>query len=208
MLKLKLQNLGHLMQRADSFERARCWQRLKAEGKRDDIGWDGWMDMGLSIFTGLLWGNWPKPMEKKPPCALMAKTKGQYVVVVQSLSCVWLFVTPWTAACQASLSFAISQNFLKKFSHQVDDIIQLSHPLSPSLDKWVTEEVWDTRLAPKLDVDCGIFIFTGKYVYFIRPNIWIAWTLPSVLDNIHHWTRGQSWMIPAVQVAIGLSIPS
>ena len=30
------------------------------------------------------------------------------VVVVQSLSCVQLFVTPWTAACQASLSFTIS----------------------------------------------------------------------------------------------------
>ena len=29
-------------------------------------------------------------------------------VVVQSLSHVWLFVTPWTAACQASLSFTIS----------------------------------------------------------------------------------------------------
>jgi len=27
-----------------------------------------------------------------------------FVVVVQSLSCVWLFPTPWTAACQASLS--------------------------------------------------------------------------------------------------------
>ena len=35
------------------------------------------------------------------------------VVVVQLLSCVWLFVTPWTAANQASLSFAISQNLLK-----------------------------------------------------------------------------------------------
>ena len=31
------------------------------------------------------------------------------VVTVQSLSCVWLFVTPWTAAYQASLSFTISQ---------------------------------------------------------------------------------------------------
>ena len=30
--------------------------------------------------------------------------------VVQSLSCVWLFVTPWTAARQASLSFTISQS--------------------------------------------------------------------------------------------------
>jgi len=28
--------------------------------------------------------------------------------VVQLLSCVRLFVTPWTAACQASLSFTIS----------------------------------------------------------------------------------------------------
>ena len=31
------------------------------------------------------------------------------VVVVQMLSHVQLFVTPWTAACQASLSFIISQ---------------------------------------------------------------------------------------------------
>ena len=31
------------------------------------------------------------------------------VVVVQSLSRVLLFVTPWTAACQASLSFIISE---------------------------------------------------------------------------------------------------
>ena len=31
-----------------------------------------------------------------------------FVAVVQSLSCVWLFVTPWTAAHQASLSFTIS----------------------------------------------------------------------------------------------------
>ena len=34
-------------------------------------------------------------------------------VVVQSLSRVWLFVTPWTAAYQASLSFTISQSLLK-----------------------------------------------------------------------------------------------
>ena len=34
-------------------------------------------------------------------------------VVVQSLSCVWLFATPWTAAHQASLSFTISWTLLK-----------------------------------------------------------------------------------------------
>ena len=33
--------------------------------------------------------------------------------VVQSLSSVWLFATPWTAACQAFLSFTVSQSLLK-----------------------------------------------------------------------------------------------
>ena len=37
-------------------------------------------------------------------------------VVVQSLSHVWLFATSWTAAHQASLSFIISQSFLKLMS--------------------------------------------------------------------------------------------
>ena len=35
------------------------------------------------------------------------------VVVVQSLSHVRLFATPWTAARQASLSFTISQSLFK-----------------------------------------------------------------------------------------------
>ena len=35
------------------------------------------------------------------------------VVVVQLLSHVWLFAKPWTAACQASLSFTVSWNLLK-----------------------------------------------------------------------------------------------
>ena len=35
------------------------------------------------------------------------------IVVVQSLSSVRLFATPWTAAWQASLSFTISQSLLK-----------------------------------------------------------------------------------------------
>ena len=35
------------------------------------------------------------------------------VVIVQWLSYVQLFATPWTAACQASLSFTISQSLLK-----------------------------------------------------------------------------------------------
>ena len=40
-------------------------------------------------------------------------TKTCVVVAVQSLSCVWLFLTPWTAGHQASLSLTISQSFPK-----------------------------------------------------------------------------------------------
>ena len=37
MLKLKPQYFGHLMQRADSFEKT-CWERLRAGGEGDDRG--------------------------------------------------------------------------------------------------------------------------------------------------------------------------
>ena len=37
-------------------------------------------------------------------------------VVVQLLSCVRLFAAPWTAACQASPSFTVSQSLLKSMS--------------------------------------------------------------------------------------------
>ena len=40
MLKLKLQNFGHLMRRVDSLEKTLM---LGAGGERDDRGWDGWM---------------------------------------------------------------------------------------------------------------------------------------------------------------------
>ena len=53
-------------------------------------------------------------------------------VVFQSLSCVRLFVTPWTAACQASLSFTISQSLLRFMSIQsvmLSNHLILCHPL-------------------------------------------------------------------------------
>ena len=52
-------------------------------------------------------------------------------VVVQSLSHVWLFVAPGTAACQSSLSFTISLEFAQTHVHWVGDAIQPSHPLPP-----------------------------------------------------------------------------
>ena len=49
-----------------------------------------------------------------------------------SLSYVQLFATPWTAACQASLSFTISQSFLKLMSIELmmtSTHLILCHPL-------------------------------------------------------------------------------
>ena len=43
MLKLKLQYFGHLMRRADSFEKSLVLERLRVGGEGDDRGWEGWM---------------------------------------------------------------------------------------------------------------------------------------------------------------------
>jgi len=48
------------------------------------------------------------------------------------LSCVWLFVTPWTAACQVSPSFTISQSLPKLMSIELvipSNHLNLCHPL-------------------------------------------------------------------------------
>ena len=56
---------------------------------------------------------------------------GRLFVVAQSFSCVRIFVTPWTAARLASLSFTISQRYVSSTQvHWVGDAIQTSHPLS------------------------------------------------------------------------------
>ena len=55
------------------------------------------------------------------------------MLVVQSPSCVWLFSTPWTAACQASLSLTYHlPKFAQVHIHGIGDAIQTSHPLTPS----------------------------------------------------------------------------
>ena len=58
--------------------------------------------------------------------------------VVLLLSCFWFFETPWTAACQASLSFTITQRLLKLISIQSvmpsnDLILCRPLPLLPSI---------------------------------------------------------------------------
>ena len=73
---------------------------------------------------------------------------------VQSLSCVWLFVTPWIAACQASLSITNSQSSLKLMS--IESVMPSSHlilcrpllllpPTSPSIRVFSSESTLRIR---------------------------------------------------------------
>ena len=52
-------------------------------------------------------------------------------ISVQSLSCVRLFVTPRTAAQQASLTIIQHLQFTQIHLHQVSDVTQSFHPLLP-----------------------------------------------------------------------------
>ena len=59
-----------------------------------------------SYITGFPWNTPNSSLEKDLHYQI------RLVVVVQSLSYVWLFLTRWTAVCQASLSFTISLSLL------------------------------------------------------------------------------------------------
>ena len=78
---------------------------------------------------------------------------------IQSLSHVRLFATPWTAACQASLSITSSQNLLKLMSIELmmpSNHLILCHPL----------------LLPPL-IFPSIRVFPNESVLFIRwPKYW------------------------------------
>ena len=50
MLKLKLQYFGHLMWRADSFEKTLMLGKIEGRRRRDNRGWDGWM-VSLTQWT-------------------------------------------------------------------------------------------------------------------------------------------------------------
>ena len=98
----------------------------------------------------------------KRPGFLYDSTYGRYlvkiIVVVQSLSHVGFFATPWTAACQASLPFTISQSLLKLMSIES---VMLSNRLifSPLL------------LLPS--VFPSISVFSNESVLHIRgPKYW------------------------------------
>ena len=81
------------------------------------------------------------------------------IVVVQSLSCVRLFVTPWTAARQASLCITNSQNLLKLMS--IESVMPSNHLI-----------LCCPLLLPS-SIFPNIRVFTNESILCIRwPNYW------------------------------------
>ena len=71
------------------------------------VGWGGRWEEGLRGKGYMYTYGW---------FMLMYGRSHYNIVIVQLLSPVWFFSIPWTAACQASLSFTNSQRLLKLMS--------------------------------------------------------------------------------------------
>ena len=99
-------------------------------------------------------------------CLRTAKRKLSQQVVVQLLRCVWLFVTPWTAAQQASLSITNSWSLFRLMSIEsvmLSNHLILCHPL---------------LLLPSIFP--SIRVFSNKLIFHIRwPKYWSFSISPS-----------------------------
>ena len=81
-----------------------------------------------------------------------------YISSVQSISCIWLFATPWTAAPQASLSITNSWNLFKLMS--IESVMPSNHFILCPL------------LLPPL-IFPSIKVFSNESVLCIRwPKYW------------------------------------
>ena len=112
-------------------------------------------------------------------------------VVVQSLSCIQLFVTPWTAACQASLSITNSQSLLNLMS--IESVMPSNHlifcwpllllpSILPSIRICSNESVlsmrWPKYWSFSFSISPSNEIFRTDFLYD-----WLVWSPCSLRDS-------------------------
>ena len=122
-------------------------------------------------WSNRIWSNY-KGLKKNPP---------KLFSPVQSLSHIQLFVTPWTTACQASLSITNSQSLLKLMSIESvmpSNHLFLCHPLllllsiSPSIRVLSNESVLRLRWPKYWSFSFNINL-SNEYNWF--PLGWTGW---------------------------------
>ena len=104
---------------------------------------------------------------------------------VQLLSCVQLFVTPWTAACQASLSTINSRSLLKLMyikSVMPSNHLMLCHPLLLSPSIFLSIRNWDSFQMSQFFTSGGQSIEVSASASVLPMNIqdssplgWTCW---------------------------------
>ena len=106
------------------------------------------------------------------PCLVSNQLRERWTekaTVCQSQSCVWLFLTPWTAARQASLSFTVSRSLLKLMSIKL--VIPSNHL------------ILHCPLILLPSIFSSIRIFSNESTFLIRwPKYWVS-ALASVLPT-------------------------
>ena len=110
-----------------------------------------------------------------PPPVYMCSFKS-----VQSLSHVQLFETPWTAACQASLSFNISQSLFKLMSIELVmplNHLILCHPLLLLSSIFLSIRVFSKEWALCIDGQCiGASASASVFPMNIQDWFLLGWT--------------------------------
>ena len=115
--------LGHL---SSSFHRWTMWVQRKVGGKgKAGLGGNSLQEKGEKQAVT---SNDPRGSGVTLQTAsdlVLTTTQGGWHCSVQYRSCVRLFVTPWTAACQASLSITKSQSLLNLMS--IEQVMLSNH---------------------------------------------------------------------------------
>ena len=92
-------------------------------GKDLDAGKDWRWEKGMTEDEVVGWYYWLNEHEFEQT---LWDSEGQgSLLLLSRFNCVWLFVTPWTVACQASLSFTISWSLFKLMF--IESVMPSSH---------------------------------------------------------------------------------
>jgi len=156
------------------FFRQEYWSGLPFSSPGESFWPRDWIQVSCiagGIFTTKLlgtWTSWEQRMSFLYPDSIFLKNKlflhaFKYIWYhqssVQSLSCVQLFVTPWTVAHQASLSITNSQSLFKFMS--VESVIPSNHL------------IFCHPLLLRPSIFPSIRVFSNKSVLHIRwPKYW------------------------------------